>query len=164
MAEIVVADASPVIALARIDQISLLPRIFSRVILPLSVYRETQHRPELLDARSIRAAGEHALFSVHEQPIQVIAGLPRGLGDGEADAISLASQMHCGIFMDEKTGRAAAMALGLKTIGTVGVLSLARDKGLVTELKPLIVRLQDSGYYLAADLIENVLKAHGEWP
>ena len=86
------------------------------------------------------------------------------MGDGEADAISLASQMHCGIFMDEKTGRAAAMALGLKTIGTVGVLSLARSKGLIAKLKPLIVRLQDSGYFLAADLIENVLKAYGESP
>ncbi|MBI2294385.1 MAG: hypothetical protein HYU73_29390 [Betaproteobacteria bacterium] len=97
MAEIVVADAGPIIALARIEQLELLSRVFSRAILPLSVYRETQRRPELSDAQS-----------------------------------------HCGVFMDEKAGRAAARVLGLKTIGTLGVLSLARSKGFVTELKPLI--------------------------
>lgn len=94
----------------------------------------------------------------------MVAGLPEELGGGEAEAISLAVQIHCGVFMDEKAGRAAARALGLKTIGTVGVLSLARSKGFVAELKPLIVKLQRSGYYLATDLVESVLKAHGELP
>lgn len=162
MAEIVVADASPVIALARIEQLDLLPRIFSRAIVPLSVYRETQRRPELSDAQSIRVGRERALFHVHEASIRVIAGLARQLGDGEAEAISLAVQIHCGVFMDEKAGRAAARVLGLKTIGTLGVLSLSRSKGFVTELKPLITRLQQSGYYLATNLVENVLRAHGE--
>ena len=60
MAEIVVADASPIIALARIEQLELLPRVFSRAILPLSVYRETQRRPELSDAQSIRVGRERA--------------------------------------------------------------------------------------------------------
>lgn len=162
MAEIVVADASPVIALARIEQLELLPRIFSRAILPLSVYRETQRRPELSDAQSIRVGRQRGLFHVHEASIQVIAGLARELGDGEAEAISLAVQIHCGVFMDEKAGRAAAKVLGLKTIGTLGVLSLARSKGFVTELKPLITRLQQSGYYLANNLVERVLRAQGE--
>ena len=162
MAEIVVADASPIIALARIEQLLLLPRIFSRAIVPLSVYRETQRRPDLADAQAIRVARENALFHVHESPIPVLPGLPKELGDGEAEAISLAAQIHCGVFMDEKAGRAAARALGLKTIGTVGALSLARSKGFVAELKPLIVKLQQSGYYLATDLVERVLKAHGE--
>ena len=116
----------------------------------------------MLDAQSNRAAREHGLFVVHEQPIQVIAGLSKELGDGEAEAISLASRMRCGVFMDEKAGRATAGAMGVKTIGTVGVLSLARSHGFVAELKPLIVKLEQSGYYLAADLVESVLKAHGE--
>ena len=121
MAEIVVADASPIIALARIDQLPLLPQLFSRAILPLSVYRETQRLPELPDAQSIRAARERALLHVHESAIQVISGLPKGSGDGEADAISLAAQIHCGVFMDEKAGRAAARALGLQIIGTLAL-------------------------------------------
>lgn len=162
MAEIVVADASPIIALARIDQLALLPRIFSRVILPIAVYLETQGRPMLPDAVAIRTAREQAVFLVHEETIQVIDGLPAGLGEGEAAAISLASEMGCGIFMDEKAGRAAAKVLGIKTIGTIGVLSLARSRGLVPTLKPLIVDLQQSGYYLATDLVETALRLHGE--
>lgn len=148
MAEIVVADASPVIALARIDQLALLPQIFSRAILPLAVYLETQSRPELPDAAAIRAAREEAVFLVHEDAIQVVAGLPGELGDGEAAAISLALQMHCGVFMDEKAGRAAARALGLKTIGTLGVLSVARSRGLVSALKPLLIKFASAENYV----------------
>ena len=164
MAEVVVADASPIIALARIEQLTLLTRVFSRAIVPLSVYLETQSRPELPDAQSIRTARERVLLHVHEHPIQVVPGLPKELGDGEADAISLAVQINCGVFMDERAGRTAARALGVKTIGTVGVLSLARSKGFVAELKPLISKLQQSGYFLANDLVESVLKSHGELP
>lgn len=164
MTEIVVADAGPIIALARIEQLSLLPQIFSRTILPLSVYSETQRRPELADARVISAAREAALFDVHELPINVISGLPEELGVGEVEAISLAAKIHCGVFMDEKAGRVVAKGLGLKTIGTLGVLSLAHRQGRVAKLKPLIEGLQQSGYYFSTDLVETVLRAHGELP
>jgi predicted nucleic acid-binding protein len=164
LAEIVVADASPMIALARIDQLALLPRIFSRAILPLAVYLETQSRPELPDASAIRVARDNGMFIVHEEVIQVAPGLLAELGAGEAAAISLALQMGYGVFMDEKAGRAAARALGLKTIGTLGVLSLARTKGFVTALRPLLVQLQNTGYYLGSDLVESALKIHGEFP
>lgn len=162
MAEIVVADASPLIALARIDQLALLPQIFSRVILPIAVYSETQRRPTLPDAIAIRDAGRQALFLVYEESIGIVTGLPSGLGEGEAAAISLASELGCGVFMDEKAGRAAAKVRGIRTIGTIGVLSLARNRGLIPALQPLIVGLQDSGYYLGSDLVEAALRLHGE--
>jgi len=162
LAEIVVADASPIIALARIDHLALLPRIFSRVILPIAVYSETQKRPTLPDAAAIRGAREQSVFLVHEEAIRVAEGLPAGLGEGEAAAISLASELGCGVFMDEKAGRAAARVRGIKAIGTIGVLSLARSRGLIPALQPLIVGLQDSGYYLASDLVETALRLHGE--
>lgn len=39
-APIVVADSTPLIALSKIDQLSLLPEIFSEIILPEAVYTE----------------------------------------------------------------------------------------------------------------------------
>lgn len=50
MAEIVVADAGPLIALGRLDKLSLLGAIFDGVIVPQAVYDETQSRPDLPDA------------------------------------------------------------------------------------------------------------------
>ena len=42
-----------------------------------------------------------------------------------------------------------ARHLGLPLTGTLGILLLAKEKGLVTAVGPLIERLQASGLYLA---------------
>jgi len=85
LAEIVVADAGPLIAFGRLDKLSLLGAIFDRVIVPQAVYEETQSRPDLPDALAIRAAAQSgALNVVAAAPDR--ADLPGEieLGDGEA--------------------------------------------------------------------------------
>jgi predicted nucleic acid-binding protein len=56
LAEIVVADAGPLIAFGRLDKFSVLSAIFDRVIVPQAVYEETQSRPATPDASAIRAS------------------------------------------------------------------------------------------------------------
>ena len=47
MAEIIVADAGPLMAFGRFDKLSLLGAICDRVIVPQAVYEETQSRSDL---------------------------------------------------------------------------------------------------------------------
>jgi predicted nucleic acid-binding protein len=58
LAEIVVADAGPLIAFRRLDKFSLLGAIFDRVIVPQAVYDETRSCPQTPDASAIRAAAQ----------------------------------------------------------------------------------------------------------
>jgi predicted nucleic acid-binding protein len=65
--------------------------------------------------------------------------------------------------MDEQAGRLIAQSYGVKVTGILGVLIQAKDKGLISEVKPLLQRLiSDAGFWLNPKLIEEVLKLVGE--
>lgn len=157
------ADAGPLIAFGRLDKLSLLDSIFDRVIVPRTVYEETQSRPELPDALAIRAAVEDGSLSLPAPPSEP-AALPAEahLGDGEAAVITLAARLGYGVLIDDSQGRTAATLLKLKVIGSVGVLILARERDLIPALAPLLEALRASGYYLSEPLIREALRRTGE--
>jgi len=64
-------------------------------------------------------------------------GLSSSLGAGEQSAISLALRLDCAVLIDDKLARRAASHLGLRVIGTGGVLIKARQMGLISEAAPL---------------------------
>jgi len=64
--------------------------------------------------------------------------------------------------IDDLQGRAAATLLKLRVIGTVGVLVLARERGLIPALAPVLEALRASGYYLSEPLIQAALQRTGE--
>jgi uncharacterized protein len=67
--------------------------------------------------------------------------------------------------MDERAGRAAANALGLKTIGLLGILLRARQEGLIPAIAPLLDRLQNEArFWIDLSLRETIIKAAGELP
>ena len=84
------------------------------------------------------------------------------LGEGEVVAIALAAKLGYGVLMDDLQGRSAAAMLKLRVIGTVGVLILARERGLIPALAPLLEGLRASGYYLSDALIQAALQRVGE--
>lgn len=163
MAEVVVADAGPLIALGRLDRLSLLPQIFERVLVPRAVYGETQFHPDRSDARAIALALREAII-VLDESVSGPVDLPGevDLGEGEAEAIALAVRLGCGVLIDERQGRAVAAAMRLRVIGTLGVLVIARRRGLVPLLKPLLDELMKSGYHLSAELVQAALRQASE--
>lgn len=64
--------------------------------------------------------------------------------------------------MDDKAGRSLAANAGVPVIGTVGVLVLAKRKGLVQKVMPLLGTLGSSGYFLSKEIIDAALAASGE--
>ena len=63
--------------------------------------------------------------------------------------------------LDDRTARRAAQRLSLNVIGTVGVLLLAKDKGFVQVVRPLLDALLRAGIYLDASLYQSALKLAG---
>ena len=163
MAEIVVADAGPLIALGRLRKLELLADVFEKVIVPPAVLDETQYRADLADAQAIFAARQSGLLVVdgsHGDP--EILPSDTNLGVGEAAAICLAAALGHGVLMDEKLGRAVAEKLKLSVIGTVVVLLIARRRGLIPVVKPLLEELSASGHHLSTALIQEALLQVGE--
>ena len=150
---VVVADASPLIALERIGQLGLLKALFEEVLIPPAVAGEVA--PRLVLPPWIR---ERAL----QQPI---AGevLRAALGPGESEAISLALEIRADrLIVDERAGRRVAEALGLRVAGVLGLLVLSKQRGLIPTLRPQIESLLRVGFRADPDLVERVLRRAGE--
>ncbi len=153
------ADTSPLIAFARIEHMALLSKLFGRVIIPQAVADECLADLSRPGAQDLRKVIDKNLITIHPHiDIQKHATLFDILDNGEICAIALALQLDSGLLIDEKLGRSAARELGLKIIGTAGVLLLAKQKNLIHAIAPLIDELKAAGYYLSDALSQEILR------
>lgn len=85
------------------------------------------------------------------------------LDAGEAAVIELALDRHIGLVaIDEARGRRAASAAGLTVTGSLGLLGLAKTRGLVQAAAPYVATMRSKGVYLDDTLVRRFLAAMGE--
>jgi predicted nucleic acid-binding protein len=78
---------------------------------------------------------------------------------GEASVIALASQeKECLMILDDLKGRKVASALNLNFTGTLGLLVKAKRSGLVSEIKPFINKLIESGIRISSQVLAEIEK------
>jgi hypothetical protein len=157
----IVADAGPLIGLARIDRLDLLRSLFDATILPPTVYAECVRVPDKPGAAAIAKAVNDGWLAVRSLT-KPAALLPIGLGRGETDAIALAVELECLILLDDKLARGAARAAGLSVIGTAGLLLAAKARSLVPSVGPILDQLKAVGYHLSDELVARILELAGE--
>lgn len=158
---LVIADSEPLISLARIEQLPLLPTLFGVVRIPEAVMREltqgaAEGRP---GAASIQAASWIQVVRV--DPTSA-AGYELLVDAGEAAAIALAMSEGGLLLMDDDRGRRLALRLGLAIKGTLGILVLAKKQGHIASVRPLLEALQKHGIRVAQKLVEATLREVGE--
>lgn len=162
---LVVSDTSPLSNLAVIGRLELLREQFGQVRVPPAVARE-------LKALSHRA-GQLALAQAFaggwlvETSVATAALFPpaiRGLDAGETEALRLAlSSGASRVLMDEKEGRHAAVLVGLRCTGAIGVLIAARQTGRIDSLAAEISRLRhEAGFFVDSALEQRALEIAGE--
>ncbi|MCK9589713.1 MAG: DUF3368 domain-containing protein [Terrimicrobiaceae bacterium] len=150
---IVVSDASPLIALARVNRVDLLRSVFGRLIIPEAVWNEVA-----LSGADKAGSGEFAKADwIQIRPVTdhaLVNLLRHDLGAGEAEAIVLAKELNADfVLMDEQFGRSIARNLGLKVVGIVGVLIEARERGLISDAAELADELQNrAGFWISQEL------------
>ena len=77
---------------------------------------------------------------------------------GEAETIALAVEVYDSIvILDDKRARSIARRLGLKVIGTVGVLILAKKQGLI-DVKAEIRKLLETSFHLSQNVVTKAVK------
>jgi predicted nucleic acid-binding protein len=157
---IVVSDASPIIALSRIDHLHLLRSLFGEVIVPERVLQELLVGP---GGRQLLAAAPW-LEARSVEDVEHVRRLELTLDPGEAAAIALAKEIGARLLLiDERRGRAEAIREGLQVTGVVGVLLLARRADLVERVRPLLDRLvRDANLHLGEDVVQEALRLAGE--
>ena len=104
-----------------------------------------------------------AVFSwMRVRSISVVPAVDRfELGAGERAALALESSESL-VLLDDAAARTAAKQLGLSTTGTLGILLLAKERGLVTAVVPVLTSLGQRGFRVAEAVRLRVLQLAGE--
>jgi predicted nucleic acid-binding protein len=131
---VVVADTTPLNYLVLIEQVEVLYRLFGEVMIPEAVLTELRHPKAPAAVTAWLQNLPHWLRVVKVGQVDDTIQL----GHGENEAISLAIEKQVSIvLMDERRGRAAAEARGLLPIGTLNILDLADERGLLDGISSL---------------------------
>jgi predicted nucleic acid-binding protein len=161
--DVVVSNTTPLIALAWLDQLDLLPALFGVIYIPAAVYDELHSDPEKVGSVELSAASW--LKALPVKNTLAVEMLTNQLDLGESEAIVLAHELSAALLlMDERRGRRRAAESGLTVTGTLGILIEARKRGLVGLLRPLLDRLHDLPFRMTQRLYVEALNQVGESP
>ena len=147
----VISDATTLIILFDLKRIDLLSNLFSKILIPRTVYYELCAKKEisLPDFMEVVTVGQSDTLNL----------LKNLLDDGESEAIALALEKKSRLIIDEKKGRKIAMRQGLEIIGLLGIIYLNIQNEHISkeEAKEFLTDALSHGYRINAKLIEMML-------
>lgn len=157
-----VADASFLIGLCLISQWRLLSSMVQRLYVAPAVWEEVavrgQGKPGVQEMQRAEFIEKHPVKN--RKSVEMLRVF---LDPGEAESLVLAQEVECSlVFVDDLKARKAAQKAGLRTMGVAGFLLIAKQKGLIKEIRPLLEALQQRGFRLSQALIEAVSREAGE--
>lgn len=162
---IVVSDTSPIRALAFLEALAVLEKLFGTVVVPPAVDHELRSPARPARGESPPDLSLYPFIEVRSPVGQGrVAELTEELDRGESEAIVLAHELGCpAILIDEMAGREVAVRQGLVPLGTAGILLRAKHAGVLGEVRPLLDRLVgELGFFVADSLRRCILDQAGE--
>jgi predicted nucleic acid-binding protein len=154
---IIVSDTTPLSELSKVGKLDLLPTVFGRVIIPQQVYEEltTGNHPAVL---AVKSAFWLEVRSISNNQLIEQLQLETDLDLGECSAIILAEELKADqLLIDEKAGRKVAISRGLPIIGLVGVIILAKEQGLIDNVKDILDDLISKGTRISPKIYDYAL-------
>lgn len=159
---IVVSDTTPLISLMKASRLDVLQKMFGEILIPETVFEElTTNDCFQEEAEQIRNCAFIRRVSVDEQKTVAILRRATGLDQGESEAIIYADDHQADfLLMDEAAGRKVAKAMGLRIMGTVGVLVNAFEDGILTaeDVEDAFEVLRNANRRISEELIQNAME------
>ncbi|MDL1959711.1 MAG: DUF3368 domain-containing protein [Deltaproteobacteria bacterium] len=162
----VVSNATPLIYLAKANQLSLLQGMVKQVFIPEAVYREVVIEGKRLgekDAYSVDRAITQGWMIV--QDVKIIYPVEITIHSGEVEVISLAREKGIEtVLMDDAKARAASEMAGLRPIGTLWLI-LKAVKNQLLNFDQFLSTLEDiihSGFYLKEEVYLKAIRRASE--
>lgn len=158
----VIVNSTPIIALSNIGKLEILRELYQEIYIPQAVYNEITEKDDTA-SKNI----QNSLNWIHVENIQnpeKYTMYRAKLHAGEVEVMILAQESPEAdlLIIDDNAARKTAKYLGLTVTGTMGVLLKAKSKSIIIEIKPLLNKLQASGFYISEQVIKLILKQAGE--
>ena len=157
-----ICNTSPLQYLHQINQIDLLPKIYGSIRIPQAVADEIA--TGLQNNNDLPYLEDLYWLSVRPNEENVdLSQFPSGLGKGEIQVISSGFNMPDEVLiLDDRLARQFATKSGLKVTGTVGILLSAKQRGMITSIKPSLDHLTGLGFRISPDIYHKGLNLAGE--
>ena len=153
---LVIADTGPINYLILIGHVDVLPRLFERVVLPSTVRSELSDQGAPPQVQAWIADPPAWLEIVDAPAVENVARIHRG----EAAAIALSSSMRADLLLiDDRRGVRAAKQHALRVTGTLGVLDLAAEQGLLS-FHQAITALKRTSFRRPDELLNALMAKH----
>lgn len=151
----VVSDTTTLSNLLHIGQLALLKVLFGTVLVPEEVLQELS----VVEGFSEAIQQADYIVPVHCDAILETLRHNASLDAGERAAISYAVYHAADLLIiDELNGRKAATVLGLRIIGTIGILIAAKRKKYLTTIKQHLDELRKQGFWMSEKIYLEALK------
>lgn len=160
----VVTNSTPLIELSKIKQLNLLRDVYSTILIPEEVYFEV-----VIDgigqpgAAEVEAAEWVSRQSVMDKNRIRTLQNQHSLDLGECATIVLAQEINAEqVILDDKAARWEAIERGLPVIGTVGILLIAKTRGVIPNVRPILDDLRAHGTRISQNLYYQAMTKAGE--
>lgn len=156
---VIISNATPVIALSSVNKLDILKSLFEEIIITEEV------KTELITKERYGAEFPFMDWVKIEKlrNREFLKALSLELGQGEASVIALGKELNADfVIIDEKDGHKRAKYFDLTPIRTLAILEAAKKKGLIDELKPIVLKMVDKGIWYKKELLIKFLKDNDE--
>lgn len=156
---LIIADTSALVAVATCDGLHWLDALFDELQVPRAVFNEavTEDKPQAATLK------QYLADKVTDADVTELIIAAPGMGKGELEAMALYRKTQADrLLIDDLRARKVAQYNGIHIIGSVGILLMAKNQGLIPAIKPYLNRIQQSEVHLGSALTAEALKMAGE--
>lgn len=135
------------ILLDNICALDLLPSIYSQILTTPEIAAE--FKKPLPSWMHIVAVKDKSVIATYKEIVDL----------GEASAIALAQEVPGALLIvDDFKGRRLASQLSIKFTGTIGVMITARQRHIITSLRPYFESVKSTDFRIDPELLERILQ------
>jgi predicted nucleic acid-binding protein len=157
----VIMNASPLICMMKGGITEILPALFKDVVVPEAVKREVLVKGTA-DLNGQMLASYQWIRMVDDIPVAPrVASWDLGLGESQVISFALEHPDYWAV-IDDREARRCAMALNCRHTGTLGIIVLAKRRGIIPSIRRHLERLREVGLWLSDELIDQVCRKSGE--
>ena len=158
----VIVNSTPLIVLCNIGELDILRSMYGEITIPKAVYDEVtvkedtacsilKDSPDWIHIEELTDESKKRMYKAK-------------LHEGEVEVMILAQECRdeALVIIDDDAAKRTARFLDITAIGTLGVLIKAKQLGIISEIKPMLDRLQKKGFYISERLYKDILYIAGE--
>ena len=156
-----VINASPFILLCKSGLAEILPELFAEIFIPEAVSDEIMHGDDTASQKLL----DYRKKWLELCSVKIVEDvLVWNLGNGETEVLSFAfeNKTKFTALIDDRTARKCAETLNIKTLGTGGILILAKKRGLIENVAVELKKLQSAGLWISDEIVNVILKQANE--